>query len=133
MWPADPLDWATAPVARLATVRPAGSPHVVPITFALQAGDIVTAVDHKPKRHERLQRLRNIETNPQVSVLVDHWDADWSRLWWVRLDGRAVIYELDPSGVAALAAKYREYAHRPPRGPVIRISIEHTRSWSASA
>ena len=125
-------DWARAPVARLATVRPDGSPHVVPITFAVQDGDIVTAIDHKPKRHERLQRILNIEANPTVSVLVDHWDDDWDRLWWVRLDGHAEIRTIDPNAIAALAAKYQVYANRPPRGPVIRIRPERTARWDAS-
>ncbi len=106
---------------------------MVPITFAVQDGDIVTAVDHKPKRHERLQRLVNIEANPHVTVLIDHWDDDWARLWWVRLDGRAVIHDIDPGGIEALAAKYIEYARRPPQGPMIRITIQHTASWAASA
>jgi len=132
MLPVDPDSWAESSVARLATVRPEGSPHLVPITFALQDGEIVTAVDHKPKRHQRLQRLANIEANPQVSVLIDHWDDDWSRLWWVRVDGRAVVHDIDPGGIAALAAKYSQYVHRPPRGPMIRITIENTASWRAS-
>ena len=126
-------DWAASPVARLATVRPDGSPHLVPITFAVQDGDIVTAVDHKPKRHQHLQRLANIEANPEVSVLVDHWDRDWSRLWWIRLDGFATVHESDPNAVAALAAKYREYVTRPPSGPVIRVSIDKTARWQSSA
>lgn len=132
MWPAEPAGWATARVARLGTVRPMGSPHVVPITFAIEDGDIVTSIDHKPKRHQRLQRLVNIEANPEVAVLIDHWDEDWTRLWWVRLDGRAVIHDVDPSGITALTAKYPEYVHRPPEGPIIRITIQHTASWTAS-
>lgn len=129
---ADPRDWERAPVARLATVRTTGSPHLVPITFALDNGDVVTAVDHKPKRHVQLQRLANIESNPLVSVLIDHWDDDWARLWWVRLDGRAEIRDVDSTAISALVAKYSHYAQRPPDGPVIRITIEHMATWAAS-
>src|SRR5579884_3748103 len=80
--------FATSPVARLATVGSAGRPHLVPITFALlDSHTLVTAVDHKPKRTRALVRLANIEANPRVSALVDHYEADWERLWWVRADG----------------------------------------------
>src|SRR5438552_12363668 len=86
-----------ARVARLATVRPDGRPHVVPITFAIAGDTIVTAVDDKRKRTTGLQRLRNVAAHPEVSVLVDHYDDEWSRLWWVRADGSArVVHEGDP-------------------------------------
>lgn len=119
-------------VARLATVRPDGRPHIVPITFALDADDLVTAVDHKPKRHRRLQRLANLRANPQASVLVDHWAIDWTQLWWVRLDGVASIRESDSAAVEALADRHPQYADQPPRGPVIRVRIEAVSSWSSS-
>jgi PPOX class probable F420-dependent enzyme len=127
--------FAGAPVARLATVRPDGRPHLVPVVFAL-AGDVVwTAVDDKPKSTRRLQRLRNIEANPAVSLLVDHYEADWSRLWWVRLDGRAAVHQLEDdgaeSGLAALAQKYAQYQLRPPPGPLIRIEADAWHSWRA--
>ena len=80
-----------ARVARLATVRPDGRPHQVPICFALEGRALLTAVDHKPKRTLALRRLANIAGNPAVSVLADRYDEDWSRLWWVRADGLARI------------------------------------------
>lgn len=104
---------------------------MVPITFALHADQIVTAVDHKPKRHSRLQRLANIESNPAVSVLIDHWDSDWSDLWRVRLDGRASVLDSDADAVAALIAKYAQYRDQPPSGPVIRVTITRTVRWDA--
>jgi PPOX class probable F420-dependent enzyme len=77
-----------APVARLATVRPDGSPRLVPITFALLGELLCFAVDEvKPKRDARLARLGDIARDPRVTLLVDHYDADWSALWWVRIDG----------------------------------------------
>ena len=132
MTPAERARLSTAPVGRLATIRPSGGPHLVVVTFALAGDDIVTAVDHKPKRHQRLQRLTNIESEDRVSFLVDHWDDDWDRLWWIRLDGTASVSDRDAKAVAALAAKYRQYREQPPEGPVIRIEVESVTSWSAS-
>ncbi|MCA1674649.1 MAG: TIGR03668 family PPOX class F420-dependent oxidoreductase, partial [Actinobacteria bacterium] len=80
-----------APVARLATVRPDGLPHVVPVTFALDHDTLVTAIDQKPKTTTSLQRLKNIEAHPFASVIIDHYEDDWSRLWWVRGDGTARV------------------------------------------
>jgi len=120
-----------ARVARLATVDPQGRPHVVPICFVLDGDTLYTAVDEKPKRTRALQRLRNIEANPNVEVLVDRYEDDWSRLWWVRLRGTARIVD-DPRAVELLAAKYPQYRDRPPSGPVIAVTIEERVEWKAS-
>jgi PPOX class probable F420-dependent enzyme len=119
-------------VARLATVGADGRPHVVPICFALDGDTIYTAVDQKPKSTRRLQRLANIEAEPRVEVLVDHWDEDWSRLWWVRLSGRARIVEHDPRGLELLQAKYRQYREDPPVGPFVVVAVESRREWGAT-
>lgn len=133
MTPEDRERFAAAPVARLATVRPDGRPHVVPIVFALVRDDVWTAVDGKPKSTRRLQRLRNIEAHPEVSLLVDHYERDWSRLWWVRLDGRATVRQLDDDdaepGLRALVGKYEQYQREPPPGPLVRIEAHSWRSW----
>lgn len=125
---------ATATVARLATVGSTGAPHLVPITFALvDAGTLVTAVDHKPKRTTALRRLANIEAEPRVSVLVDHYEEDWQRLWWVRADGEARVGKAAPAGAAeALARRYAQYRERPPQGPFIVVEIQRLRGWSAA-
>jgi PPOX class probable F420-dependent enzyme len=126
-----------APVARLATVRADGRPHVVPVTFALLAGtrgdSLVTAVDAKPKRTTDLQRLRNVASNPAVSLIVDHYDDDWGRLWWVRLDGDAHVVEGSDRDVLldGLVAKYRQYQERAPEGPVMVIEIRTVVGWRA--
>ena len=122
-----------APVARLATVRPDGRPHVVPVTFAVAGDVIVTAVDHKPKTTTSLQRLRNIETRGVASVLVDHYDEDWSRLWWVRGDGGARVVAAGPErdeAVERLVEKYPQYREEPPRGPVIVVTVSRWAAWS---
>jgi len=126
---------ATARSGHLATVRPDGRPHVVVVTFAVVGDTVVTAIDHKPKTTERLQRLVNIEANPAASFLVDHYDDDWDRLWWVRVDGTATIHQKDERWVTAtdaLAARYPPYRDRPPEGPVIAISPEHVIGWASN-
>lgn len=123
-----------ARVARLATVRPDATPHIVPITFALAGRSIVTAVDHKPKRTTALQRLRNIATNPAVSVLIDHYDDDWNQLWWARADGTATIGDTEtaPDALDMLAAKYEPYRNNRPQGPVVVVTVDRWTAWSAS-
>lgn len=125
-------DFAAARVARLATVDESGRPHLVPVTFALDGDVAYIAVDHKPKTTRNLKRLRNIEANPQVCLLVDEYSDDWTRLWWIRADGTATILR-DPATFAdsnrLLAAKYPQYQQHPPAGPIIRIQITHRTSW----
>jgi PPOX class probable F420-dependent enzyme len=125
----------TAMVARLATVGPDGRPHIVPITFATGDGSLYFAVDQKPKRARNLQRLRNIVANPAVSVLVDHYEDDWSSLWWVRVDGTARIVEEGPEfdeAISLLTARYEQYRSNRPAGPVVEIKVERMTGWSAS-
>lgn len=125
----------TAMVARLATVGPDGRPHIVPITFASADGSMYFAVDQKPKRTRNLQRLRNIAANPGVSVLVDHYEDDWSSLWWVRVDGTARIVEGGPEfdeAISLLTARYEQYRSNRPAGPVVEIKVERMTGWSAS-
>jgi PPOX class probable F420-dependent enzyme len=124
-----------ARVARLASVRGSGLPHIVPVTFVLAADRIYSAVDAKPKSTRNLQRLRNIQARPQVAVLADRYDEDWSLLWWVRADGRASI--LDSPGEMAgpirlLTERYPQYRDAPPAGPVISILVSDVAGWAAS-
>ncbi len=134
----EPLDrLRTARVARLATTRADGLIDLVPFVFAFDpAGRLVSAVDHKPKRHQRLQRLDNIGANPAVTILADHYDEDWSQLWWVRARGDAVVIEPGEGGydeaVDALVAKYRHYDDRRPTGPAVAVTLREVTGWSAS-
>jgi PPOX class probable F420-dependent enzyme len=120
-----------ARVARLATVGADGRPHVVPICFALDGDTLYTAVDEKPKSTRRLRRLVNIEADNRVEVVVDRWDEDWSKLWWVRLVGEARIVENDERGLGLLQAKYPQYRDRPPAGPFIVVTILRRSVWQA--
>jgi PPOX class probable F420-dependent enzyme len=126
--------FASAPVARLATVRPDGSPHIVPVCFAFSGETIYTAVDHKPKATAVLARLRHIAAEPRVALLADRYEDDWSRLWWVRVDGDASIADSRQereAASAALAAAYPQYADRPPQGPVIAVRPRRFSGWRA--
>jgi PPOX class probable F420-dependent enzyme len=122
-----------ARVARLATVGANGRPHLVPICFALEGDVLYSAVDRKPKRSPNLKRIENVRANPQVTVLVDHYDEDWTQLWWVRLDGRARVLTEGAErerALVLLAAKYPQYSADTPEGPVLAIDIERRRSWA---
>jgi PPOX class probable F420-dependent enzyme len=123
--------FAQARVAHLATADKGGRPHLVPVTFAVHEDVVVIAVDHKPKTTTNLRRLRNIAENDQVSMLVDHYDEDWRRLWWIRVDGTARILpaaaRIEP--VEWLRAKYEQYRDRPPQGSVIEIRVRKVVDW----
>ena len=125
------MNAADARVARLATVSAEGRPHVVPICFALDGDTLYTAVDGKPKSTRALRRLANIEANPNVEVVVDGWDEDWSRLWWVRLSGTARVVEHDARALDLLIAKYEQYRARPPEGPFVVVTVQRRSEWRA--
>jgi PPOX class probable F420-dependent enzyme len=118
-----------APVAHLATVGSNGRPHVVPVCFALDGDTLYTAVDAKPKSTRALRRLANIRTNPRVEVVIDHYEDDWSRLWWVRLSGLARVVEHDACGLELLQAKYPQYREDPPTGPFVVVAIDARSEW----
>jgi PPOX class probable F420-dependent enzyme len=128
---------ASVPVVRLATVDETGRPHLVVATFAPDFGTaadrLYTAVDAKPKTTRDLRRLRNIRANPHVAVLADHYEGDWTRLWWVRADATAEVVE-DPAAmarpIALLRERYPQYRATPPEGPVIAIAVERWSGWA---
>jgi PPOX class probable F420-dependent enzyme len=126
---------AAAQVARLATTDPDGRPHLVPIVFALEGDRLYSAVDRKPKRSQTLRRIENARARPDVTVLVDHYEDDWGRLWWIRLRGRARVLddgEERKRALVLLAEKYPQYRAEPPDGPVLAVDVAETRGWSAS-
>lgn len=131
--------WArvrSARVGRMATVTPSRRPHVIPFVFVLveqgSARVAYWAVDRKPKRSTDLKRIRNIEANPAVEFVVDGYDEDWGRLWWIRCSGTARVVEDDAerrSALHALEEKYPQYTIDPPDGPVVAIDIETCEGW----
>ncbi|HEY5889874.1 MAG TPA: TIGR03668 family PPOX class F420-dependent oxidoreductase [Acidimicrobiia bacterium] len=119
-------------VGHLATTTPSGAPHIVPITFAVEGAFLFTIVDQKPKSTTSLKRLTNIGHQPMVSVLVDEYHDDWTRLWWVRVDGEASVVESGSNWSLAqrlLMSKYHQYVADPPVGPAIVVAIERVTSW----
>ncbi|HEU5288183.1 MAG TPA: TIGR03668 family PPOX class F420-dependent oxidoreductase [Candidatus Limnocylindria bacterium] len=128
----------TARVAHLATADQYSRPHVVPIVFVLHGDTLYFPLDRKPKRDDdwhMLRRVRNIETNGRVSIVIDRYDEDWSKLAWVLLEGVATILESGSErdeAARALAEKYAQYAGSALDGrPVVRVTVERRVSWSA--
>ena len=126
--------FASAPVAVLTTVRADGSPHAVPVVFAVRDDVVFTAVDAKRKSTQRLRRLANIAAEPRVSLLVDHYEDDWNRLWWVRADGVARVHDAGEemaTGYGLLREKYAQYARVALDGPVVTIAVQAWTGWQA--
>jgi PPOX class probable F420-dependent enzyme len=127
-----------ARVARLATVDARLRPHIVPVCFVYDGKVFYTAIDQKPKRvvPERLMRLRNILAVPQVALLIDHYDEDWTHLWYILIRGKAKVLPMSGHkervwALRKLRAKYPQYAGRmlPSDAPIIRITPDRTTFW----
>ena len=130
---------AHAPVGRLATANANGVPHVIPVCFALMDGMIYSVLDQKPKRAPltRLRRVRNILANPQVSLVVDHYEENWERLWYILISGTAELLEEGaerPAAIQVLRQKYAQYrAMDIDPNPVIKITPSQVVSWGFRA
>ena len=128
--------FAASRVARLATVRTDGRPRIVPLVHAVDGDTVYSAVDHKPKRTVSLGRLEDVRAHPQVALLVDHYDEDWSQLWWVRADGLGRV--LDPAddearhAVGLLLGRYEQYAGHVPAAQVLAVEVSRWSGWSAA-
>ena len=130
------------PVARLATADAEGRPSVVPVCFVLVDGYFYTPIDEKRKSVSwgRLKRLRNIEVNPAVSLVIDHYEADWTALGYVLV--RGVAETIAPRGryakehataIARLRSRYPQYKNaRIDQKPLIKISPETVTLWTAT-
>ena len=124
------------PVARLATLAKDGRPHLVPIVFARVGGALWLPIDGKPKSPGVLARVRNIESDPRVALLLDHYAADWQRLWWIRIEGRGSVCGADTGAEAALRAKYPQYRDVPlfaGEPLLLRIDPERVLTWTSSS
>jgi PPOX class probable F420-dependent enzyme len=126
----------TARVARLATLDVERRPHAVPICFVFDGSVFYSAIDHKPKRvaPSRLARLKNIKEMPQVALLVDQYDEDWTRLWYVLVRGKAVLVSAPAErkrAIQSLRAKYLQYDVNmlADDAPVLRITPLRITAW----
>lgn len=128
-----------ASVGRLATAGVNGAPHVIPVCYALMDGAIYSVLDQKPKRTSltRLRRVRNILANPQVSLVVDHYEENWERLWYILITGHAELLEDGaerPAAIQVLREKYLQYrGMNIDANPVIKITPSHIVSWGFQA
>jgi PPOX class probable F420-dependent enzyme len=98
----------------------------------LRGDTVYSAVDAKPKSTMALRRVENIMANGAACLLVDHYEEDWSALWWIRIDGVAHIVdslEEVEEVKGALAAKYPQYRQVAIPGPVIALDIRTWRAW----
>lgn len=123
-------------VARLGLVDDDGGPRVLPVTYAVSGGRLVSAVDHKPKRRPgaELTRVRWLRARPRAALTVDRYDDDWSELAWVQAVGTVQVLEASdaPEAIAALTDRYRQYRRRPPAGPVLALDPARFVWWQAA-
>lgn len=131
---------ASWPVARLATLAEDGRADLVPIVFAESGGALWSPIDGKAKRGAELERVRNLRRDSRVTLLLDHYDADWTKLWWLRVEGEAELVSGDSAegraAAEALRAKYPAYRSGvtplfsgPPT--LLRIRIARAFGWRA--
>jgi PPOX class probable F420-dependent enzyme len=125
--------FAAARVARLATASVDGRPHLVPVVFAVDGDRVYTVVDAKPKRTTALRRLDNVMANPAVALLADHYEENWSALWWVRAEGCGrVLAPSDAEAVHAVALLGARYPQQRAVGAVLAVDVQRWSGWSAS-
>jgi PPOX class probable F420-dependent enzyme len=127
-------------VGHLATASADGVPHVIPVCYAVAGDRVYIALDEKPKHvaPTRLRRVRNLLTNPAVSLVVDDYDEDWSRLAYVLVHGLAELLSPEDGEHAAavrlLRDKYSQYrAMAIGAQPVIAITILRLTAWQGAA
>lgn len=125
---------AAARVGYLGTVRADGRPHIVPIVFALEGRTVYSIADPKPKAGQDLLRHRNIAANAAVTLLVEHYDERWERLWWVRADGTATVTEDGAerdTAIRLLRDRYPQYlTWTTPFGAATLVQVERVASWT---
>ena len=128
----------TARIARLATLDAERSPHLVPICFVYHRSVFYSAIDRKPKRvaPEKLARLEHIRRTPEVALLIDYYDEDWSLLWYILVRGKAGVVPRSARAERAQAMrklrdKYPQYAAGmlADDAPILRITPLRIRSW----
>jgi PPOX class probable F420-dependent enzyme len=126
---------AEARHAHLALLDDEGAPRVLPVTFAVCEGEVVSAIDHKPKRRPgaELARVRWLRRDPRAALGVDRYDDDWTRLAWVQLVGRVTVHDtVGEAAMRALQSRYAQYRDQPPVGPLLRLRVERALCWTSA-
>ncbi|HIC34497.1 MAG TPA: TIGR03668 family PPOX class F420-dependent oxidoreductase [Gammaproteobacteria bacterium] len=122
----------SADVARFATTDGI-QPHLVPVVLVSEGNHIYLPIDGKLKKPGRLKRMSNIELHPEVALLVDHYEEDWSQLWWVRIDAMASIVPLPTAARNKFTEKYSGYGHTEIGNESIKLEVVNVQKWSNSA
>lgn len=126
-----------ARIGHLATASGAGEPHAVPVCFAYLGDLVYSVIDEKPKRTQRLRRIRNIEENGRASLIVDRYDEDWNQLGWVMLRADAAVLgggEEHAEALALLCDRYEQYLSMAlDQAPVLRLHVRRASEWWAAA
>ncbi len=115
----------------MTTTAPDGSPHAVPVVFALVGDELISPIDHKPKSGQVMKRVRNLEHDDRITLLIDHWEEDWTKLAWLMVRGRAVLDADGPDSLMrALNERYEQYAKDERHDALIRIRPERLSWWA---
>lgn len=124
-------------LGHLATSTKRGKPHVVPVCYVFNGASLYTIIDEKPKRRKptQLRRVLNIAENPNVCMVVDHYEEDWSELKYVMVRGSVEIVhegEAHKRAVRLLREKYKQYRQMKLEDrPLIKIKPINVIAWSA--
>ncbi|MEC9238288.1 MAG: TIGR03668 family PPOX class F420-dependent oxidoreductase [Chloroflexota bacterium] len=127
----------SARTGHLATADAKGRPQVSPVCFVFDGQAIYSVLDAKPKTTplRQLRRVKNILANPQVSLVVDHYEENWDKLQYILVSGDAELLESDEKWVVAIAMlreKYPQYqAMDLDQSPVIKITPVRYSPWSS--
>jgi PPOX class probable F420-dependent enzyme len=115
----------------MTTVDPDGSPHAVPVVFALFGDEIVSPIDHKPKTGKTLARVRNLQRDNRVTLLIDAWEEDWTKLSWLMVRGKAEV-DAAPGvdAMRAINARYPQYEIDEVHDALIRIQPVRLSWWA---
>lgn len=129
-----------ARVARLATIDSEFKPHLVPVVFVFNGNHFFIPVDEKRKtaKPEKLKRIRNIQYNPNVTLLIDEYSEDWTKLAFVMIQGKASIATKEEGNIQVrqaykkLMIKYLQYQKVGLGERCIIITPKKVASWRNS-
>lgn len=120
-------------IGHLATTSNQNIPRVIPICFIELDSHIYSILDKKPKSIpvNLLARVKNIESNPYVSFIIDYYDEDWKSLWYVQVNGTAqLLYKPKSQVIHKLIHKYPNYENMEIENqPIIKISPTSINKW----